>query len=92
MEEIFMVFWAVIHFSIMPVKAQSGVGAFFENTIRSLVLCGWLVGGFWIYCFAHDKEHSFNLLNLMWFFVGGVLFFLSRQWYFSWNSKKPLEA
>ena len=43
-EELFMAIWAVIHFSIMPVKAKSGVGSVFENLIRSLIFYGLLVG------------------------------------------------
>ena len=90
MEEIIMVIWAVIHFSIMPVKAKSQVGAVFENLIRSLVLCGWLIGCLWIYCFAHEKMSLFNNWNLFYFFIGSALYFSLRHWHFSWSFNKTL--
>ena len=55
-EELFMAMWAVIHFSIMPVKTNSGIGSVLENLIRSLIFYGLLVGCLWLYCFAHEKE------------------------------------
>ena len=30
-EELFMAIWAVIHFSIMPVKTNSGIGSFLKT-------------------------------------------------------------
>ena len=93
MEEIIMVIWAVIHFSIMPVKAKSMILAVFENLIRSLILYGWLVGCLWLFCFAHQEEYFFNRWYLLHFFVGSALYFFLRQWYFSWSFNKnlPLE-
>ena len=90
MEEVIMAIWAVIHFSIMPVKAKSQIGAVFENFIRSSVFYGILVGCLWIYCFAHKKEHLFNFWNLTYFFMGAAVLFSLRLWYFSWNVKKTL--
>ena len=90
MEEILMVIWAVIHFSIMPVKAKSEVVAVFENLARSLVLYGWLVGCLWIYCFAHERMSLFNNWNLFYFFIGITLYFTLRHLYFSWSFKKAL--
>ena len=78
-EELFMAIWAVIHFSIMPVKANSGVGAFFENLIRSLVFYGLLVGCLWLFCFAHSQEYFFNRWYLLHFFVVSALLFTGRQ-------------
>ena len=37
MEEVIMGIWAVIQFSIWPVKASSKIGGVFENIIRSLI-------------------------------------------------------
>ena len=91
MEEVIMGIWALIQFSLWPVKASSSVGGFFENIIRSLMFYGITVGCFWLYCFAHEKEHSFSLLNLTWFFVCGVVLFSLRQWHFSMSLKNPVE-
>ena len=91
MEEVIMGIWALIQFSLWPVKARSSVGGIFENIIRSLMFYGITVGCFWLYCFAHEKEHSFNLLTLMWFLVGGIFLFSLRQWHFSISLKNPVE-
>ena len=90
MEEILMVIWAVIHFSIMPIKSKSEILAVFENLARSLVLYGWLVGCLWLFCFAHQEEYFFNRWYLLHFFIGAALYFSLRHWYFSWVSKKAL--
>ena len=90
MEEVIMAIWAVIHFSIMPVKAKSVVLAVFENLARSLILCGWLIGCLWIYCFAHQKMSLFNNWNLFYFFIGSALYFSLRHFFFLWRLKKTL--
>ena len=90
MEEIIMVIWAVIHFSIMPVKSKSGVVAVFENFARSLVLYGWLVGCLWLFCFAHQEEYFFNRWYLLHFFIAVALYFSLRHWYYSWSFNKSL--
>ena len=46
MEEVIMGIWAVIQFSIWPVKASSKIGGVFENIIRSLIFYGLLLGVF----------------------------------------------
>ena len=89
LEEIFMVIWAVIHFSIMPVKAKSGVGSVFENLIRSLVFYGLLVGVLWLYCYAHRDEYIFNRWYLLHFFIISSLFFTIRQ-FFSKRQRKTV--
>ena len=90
MEEIFMVIWAFIHFSIMPLRAKSEILAVFENLARSLVFYGILVGGLWLFCFAHKDEYFFNRWYLLHFAVVAALFFSIRHWYFSWSLKKSL--
>ena len=46
-EEVIMAIWAVIQFSVWPVKANSKIGGVFENIIRSLgVLYGLASWGF----------------------------------------------
>ena len=79
MEEIIMAIWAVIHFSIMPVRAKSTIGSVIENVIRSLVFFGILAGCLWLYSFAHKKEHLFNGLYLFQFFALSVLLFVGRH-------------
>ena len=69
MEEVIMAIWAVIQFSVWPVKASSKIGGFFENLIRSLVFYSLLIGVFFLYCFAHKKD--FGFLNFLWFFIPG---------------------
>ena len=39
-EEVIMGLWAVMRFSLWPVKASSKVGGVFENIIRSLIFYG----------------------------------------------------
>ena len=93
LEEIFMVIWAVIHFSIMPVKVRHGGLALFENFMRSSILYGVLVGCLWLFCFAHQDEYFFNRWYLFHFALLAGLYFSLRQWYFVWAFKKnlPLE-
>ena len=90
--ELFMAMWAVIHFSIMPVKADSSVLATLENLIRSLVFYGLLVGGLWLFCFAHQDEYFFNLWYLFHFSVVALLYFALRQGIFLWGPKKILNS
>ena len=90
MEELFMVIWAFIHFSIMPVKAKSNILAVFENLLRSVVLYWILVGCLWLFCFAHKDEYFFNRWYLFHFAVVAALYFSIRHWYFSWSLKKTL--
>ena len=90
MEEIFMVIWAFVHFSIMPVRAKSEVLAVFENFARSLVFYGILVGCLWVYWFAHRDEYFFNRWYLFHFAIVATLFFFIRHWYFLWSLKKTL--
>ena len=86
-EEVIMGIWAVIQFSLFPVKASSKIGGIFENLIRSFVLYGLLLGVLFLYCFAHRKEFSY--LYFLWFFIPGVLIFFFRHWLLSLNLKKP---
>ena len=86
-EEVIMGIWAVIQFSLWPVKASSKIGGIFENLIRSLIFYGLLLGFFFLYSFAHKKD--FSQLNFLWFFIPGVLIFLFRHWLLSINIKKP---
>ena len=90
MEELFMVIWAFIHFSIMPLKAKSEALALFENFARSLVFYGILVGCLWLFCFAHKDEYFFNRWYLFHFAVVAALYFSIRHWYFLWSLKKTL--
>ena len=78
MEELFIAIWAVIYFSIMPVKAKSSIGSVVENIIRSLIFYGILAGCLWLYCFAH-KEDYFNRWNLFYFSVLTALLFTIRH-------------
>ena len=83
-----MAIWAVIQFSVWPVKASSKVGGIFENLIRSLVFYSLLLRSVLSStAFAHKKD--FNQLNFLWFFIPAVLIFLSRHWLLSINIKKP---
>ena len=66
MEEVIKGIWAVIQFSLWPVKASYKIGGLFENIIRSLVFYSLLLGVFFLYCFAHKKD--FSQLNFLWFF------------------------
>ena len=86
-EEVIMGIWAVIQFSLWPVKTGSKAGGVFENIIRSLVFYGITIGCFWLYCFAHKKD--FHYLNFVWFFIPGCLIFFLRHWLLSLNLKKP---
>ena len=83
--EVFMAVWAVIHFSIMPVKADSSVVATLENLVRSIVFYGLLVGGLWLFCFAHQDEYFFNHWYLFHFLVVALLYFALRQGIFLWG-------
>ena len=91
-EEIFMAFWAVIHFSITPVRAESKLFAVFENFIRSAIFYGLLVSGLWLFCFAHDKEYFFNHWYLIHFFIVSSFYFFLRHFLFLWISKKDLKT
>ena len=86
-EEVIMAIWAIIQFSVWPVKASSKIGGIFENLIRSLIFYGLLLGVFFLYCFAHKKD--FSHLNFLWFFIPGVLIFFFRHWLLSLNLKNP---
>ena len=86
-EEVIMGLWAVIQFSLWPVKASSKVGGVFENFIRSLVFYGIILGCFWLYCFAHKKD--FDYLHFFLFFIPGVLIFLLRHYLLLFNLKNP---
>ena len=86
-EEVITGIWAVIQFSLWPVKASSRVGGVFENIIRSLIFYGLLLGCFFLYCFAHKKD--FHYLNFFWFFIPGVLIFLFRHWLLVLDLKNP---
>ena len=86
-EEVIMGIWAVIQFSLWPVKANSKIGGIFENLIRSLIFYGLLLGVFFLYCFAHKKD--FGYLTFVWFFIPGVLIFLFRHWLLALNLKNP---
>ena len=88
-EEVIMALWAVIQFSLWPVKTNSKVGGIFENLVRSLIFYGLLLGVFFLYSFAHKKDFSY--LNFLWFFIPSVLIFCFRYWIFSLSSKKPKE-
>ena len=79
LEEVFMAVWAVIHFSIMPVKARSTVGSVFENLIRSSIFYGLLVGCLWLYSFAHKKEELFSQEYLIQLFALSALLFVLRH-------------
>ena len=86
-EEAIMAVWAVIQFSLWPVKSISKIGGIFENLIRSLVFYGIITGCFWLYCFAHKK--GFSYLNFFWLFIPCVLIFLLRHWFLSLDLKNP---
>ena len=86
-EEVIMGLWAVIQFSLWPIKGSSKLGGVFENLIRSLVFYGLLLGVFFLYSFAHKKD--FELLNFLWFFFPGALIFFLRHWLLLLNFKKP---
>lgn len=88
MEEVIMGIWAVIQFSVWPVKSHSKVGGVFENIIRSLIFYGLILGVFFLYCFAHQKD--FSHLNFFWFLIPGVLIFSLRHWLLSFDLKKPV--
>ena len=86
-EELLIAIWAVIQFSIAPVKSQSDIGSVFENLIRSLLFFVLLVGCLWIYSFAHEKMSLFNHWNLFYLFLGSAFLFTLR-WIFSKNERK----
>ena len=90
-EEVLMAIWAVIHFSIMPLKSSSKLVAVFENLVRSSVFYGLLVGGLWLFCFAHKEEYFFNRWYLIHFFVVALLYFSLRHLLFLWGSKRNLK-
>ena len=89
--ELFMAMWAVIHFSIMPVKSNLLLVALFENLLRSLVFYGLLVGGLWLFCFAHQDEYLFNRWYLIHFFVVSAVYFSFRHCLFLFGSEKELK-
>ena len=76
-EELIRVFWAVIQFSLRPVKASSKVGGIFENFIRSLVFYGIITICFWLYFFTNKKDFSYLIF---WLSIPGVLLFILRHW------------
>ena len=84
-EEVIMGLWAVIQFSLWPVKAGSKTAGIFENLIRSLIFYALLLGCFFLYSFAHKKD--FNNLNFLFFFIPSALIFCFRYWLFSLNLK-----
>ena len=86
-EEVIIGIWAVIQFSIFPVKASSKFGGIFENLIRSIVFYSLLLGGFFLYCFAHEKD--FYYLHFLWFLIPAISIFLLRFWLLSFNLKNP---
>lgn len=88
-EEMITGIWAVIQFSLWPIKSNSLMEGVFENIIRSLMLFGLLSGVFWLYCFAHERP--LNYWYLTGFFVMGACLFSLRQWYFSITLKNPIE-
>ena len=90
-EELLMAIWAVIHFSIMPVKSKSVWFAIFENLIRSIIFYGILVGGLWLFCFAHQEDYFFNRWYLIHFAVVSALYFGLRHCLFLWTSKKNVK-
>lgn len=85
-EELLMAIWAVIQFSIAPVKSKSNIGSAFENLIRSILFFGLLVGCLWIYSFAHEKKTLLNNWNLFYLFLGSAFLFTLR-WLFSKREK-----
>ncbi|MCZ0933336.1 MAG: TraM recognition domain-containing protein [Oligoflexia bacterium] len=91
-EEILMAFWAVIHFSIMPVKAKSLALAVLENLIRSLIFYSLFTGGLWLFCFAFEEEYYFNHFYLLHFFIASALFFSLRHWLFLYSFKTQTET
>ena len=85
-EEVIMSFWAVIRFSLWPVKASSKLGGVFENLIRSLVFYGLLLGIVFLYSFAHKKD--FEILDFLLCLIPGALIFSLRHWIFLFSLKK----
>ncbi|MCY4512243.1 MAG: DUF853 family protein [Bdellovibrionales bacterium] len=79
LEEVFMAIWAVIHFSIMPVKSRSTVGSYLENFVRSLIFYSLLVGCLWLYSFAHKKEELLSQEHLIQLFALSALLFVIRH-------------
>ena len=90
--ELFLGLWAVIHFAIMPVKADTNILATLENLIRSVVFYGLLVGGLWLFCFAHQDEYFFNRWYLIHFFAVALLYFFLRQSLFLWGPEQILKT
>ncbi len=86
-EEVIMAIWAVIQFSLWPVKASSKAGGVFENIIRSLVFYGMILGVFFLYSFAHKKD--FSQLSFLWFIIPVVVIFFFRHWLLSFSLKNP---
>ena len=86
-EELLIAIWAVIHFSISPVKSKSNIGSTLENIIRSLIFFGLLTGCLWLYSFAHERQSLFNNWNLFYFFIGSAVLFALR-WFFSKRERK----
>ncbi|MDE0092372.1 MAG: DUF853 family protein [Oligoflexia bacterium] len=77
-EELLNGSWALIQFSLFPVKVHSKIGGFFENFIRSSLFYGLILGCFFLYCFSHNKH--FSPLNYLWFFFPACFLFLLRHW------------
>ena len=86
-EEVLMGLWAIMKFSLWPVKASSKLGGVFENLIRSFVFYGLLLGMFFLYSFAHRKD--FELLKFLLCLIPGVLIFLLRHYLLLLNLKTP---
>ena len=55
-EEVIMAIWAIIQFSVWPVKASSKIGGVFENLIRSLIFYGLLLGVFFSLLLCSQKR------------------------------------
>ena len=86
-EALLMGIWAIIQFSIAPVKSKSNIGSIFENLIRSFLFFGLLALCLWIYCFVHEKKTLFNNWNLFYLFLGSAFLFTLR-WFFSKRDRK----
>ena len=87
-EELIMAIWALIQFSLWPVKTTSKIGGVLENLVRSLILYALFLGVFFLYSFAHEEE--FKLSHFVSLFAPVILIFCFRHWIFSFNLKnKP---
>ena len=88
-EELIMALWAIIKFSLWPIKTSSKTAGIFENLIRSVIFYGIITNCFWLYSFAHKKDFSY--LNFLWFLIPSLLVFFFRYWVFSLNLEKNKE-